>query len=356
MIEKMQKGVGGNSEMTISVIVPVYNAQETLQKCLSALKRSVTESTEIIIVNNGSTDNSFAICEEFKHNHPDLKILLLEERRQGPSAARNAGANIASGEWLVFTDADCIPSCTWISDYLVHFPEPGLGAVAGCIQPYPPSNVVQKAISLFTLPPITKEILHSGSNLREGFYPTANLAVKKEIFHSVGGFNENLRYGEDHELCHKIYQAGYRIKAIETAVVEHIHRSTLKGLLKQAFGFGSSHPFELKYFTSGRTILASPFLDMNKSTPGKWIWIDLNQADKKLILSLIPGLFWPPLCFLPIFYFFYLCFFIYRVGAQRNVITKARELPLLSLLLLLKSFALGAGRFVYSLKHKVLCV
>ena len=307
-------------------------------------------------MDNGSSDHSFEICKDFRGSHQNLRIVLREEIRQGPSAARNAGANYATGEWLLFTDADCVPSRTWISDYHVHFSEPGLGALAGCIQPYPPSNAIQKAIALFTLPPITKGILHSGSNLREGFYPTANLAVKKEVFDLVGGFNENLRYGEDHELCHKIYQAGYRIKAITEASVEHIHRSTLKGLWKQAFGFGSSHPFELKYFTSGRTIVAAPFLAVNRSTPGKWIWIDLNQADKKLILSLIPGFFWLPLCFLPIFYFFYLCFFIHKIATQRNVITKMRELPILSILLLLKSFALGAGRFLRSFEHKVLCI
>jgi glycosyltransferase involved in cell wall biosynthesis len=352
----MDKSTSWIPEMPISVIVPFYNAQETLQGCLSALARSATESTEIILVNNNSKDRSFTICEDFRQSHRHIRILLFEEATKGPSAARNAGASIARGDWLIFTDADCIPSRTWISDYLVHFSEARLGAVAGCIEPYPPSNLIQKAISLFTLPPITKETIYSESNLTEGFYPTANLAVKKEIFDLIGGFNESLRYGEDHELCHKIYQAGYRIKAIETAKVQHIHRSTLSGLLNQAFGFGSSHPFELRYLTPGKTIFSSPFLEINKSTPGKWIWVDLNQADKKLLLSLIPGLFWSPLYFILIVYFFYLCFFIHKVGTQRNVITNARELPTLSLLLLLKSFALGAGRFVHSFKHKVLCV
>ena len=352
----MDESISRILELSFSVIVPIFNAQETLQRCLSALAQSVNKSTEIILVNNSSTDNSLTICEDFKQSHPNLRILLLQEDTMGPSAARNTGANLAEGEWLIFTDADCIPSRTWISDYLVHFSDAGLGAVAGCIWPYPPSNLVQKAISIFTLPPITEEIVHSDFNIREGFYPTANLAVKKEIFDLIGGFNESLRFGEDHELCHKIYRAGYRIKAIETAVVEHIHRSTLKGLLKQAFGFGSSHPFELRYFTPGKTFLVFPFFKINKPTPGKWIWIDLNQADKKLLISLIPGLFWSPLYALSIIYFFYLCFFIYKVGAQRNVITKAKELPALSLLLLLKSFALSAGRFVYSFKHKVLCL
>jgi glycosyltransferase involved in cell wall biosynthesis len=342
--------------MYLSIIIPIRNSKNTLEEAFAGLISSINRDCELILVDNKSIDDSLQLCRQFRDSNPNLRILIHSEFKIGPSAARNTGARLAKGEWLIFTDADCIPSRTWISDYLLHFSDAGLGAVAGCIHPYLPSNVVQKAISLFTLPPITKEIIHSGSNITEGFYPTANLAVKREIFDYVGGFNENLRFGEDHELCHKIYSAGYRIKAIETAVVEHIHRNTLKGLLKQAFGFGSSHPFELRYFTSGKTILAFPFLKINKPTPGKWIWIDLNQADKKLLISLIPGLFWPPLYALSIIYFFYLCFFIYKVGAQRNVITKAKELPALSLLLLLKSFALGAGRFVYSFKHKVLCL
>ena len=307
-------------------------------------------------MDNGSTDDSVPICEEFRLNHPELRILLRRDDTPGPSAARNTGSDIAKGDWLIFTDADCVPSPNWISDYMVHFPEAGLGAVAGCIRPYPPFGLIQKAISLFTLPPITKETIHSASNLREGLYPTANLAVKREIFELVGGFNNCLRYGEDHELCYKIYNAGYTIKAIENANVEHIHRSTFRGFLRQAFGFGSSHPFELRYFTSGRTIVAAPLVDINRPTPGKWIWLDFNQADKKLLLSLVPGLFWPPLFFFSVLYFFYLCLFVHRVGRERSLFPKVRELPILALLLIMKSFALSAGRIVYSFKHNVICV
>jgi glycosyltransferase involved in cell wall biosynthesis len=345
-----------NSKVAVSVIVPVFNAQETLQRCLSALAVSATESTEIILVDNNSTDNSLLICEEFRQTHDRIRILLLQESVKGPSAARNAGAGRARGAWLIFTDADCVPSPSWISDYLAHFSGDRLGAIAGSIRPYPPSNVVQKATSLFTLPPITKGTIHTGSNLTAGFYSTANLAVKKEVFNLIRGFNERLTIGEDHELCYNIYGAGYRIKTIETAVVDHIHRSTLKGLLRQAFRFGSFHPFELRHFTPGKTILDSPLVHINMPTPGKWIWIDLNQADKKLLISLIPGLFWPPLYFLSIMYIFYLGFFIRRIGADRNVIIKVKELPALSLLLLLKSFVLGFGRFLYGLKHRVLCI
>ena len=150
----MDESIRRIPELPVSVIVPVYNAQDTLQRCLSALAGSATESMEIILVNNSSTDNSSNICEDFMQSHPHLRILLLQEDTKGPSAARNTGASLARGDWLIFTDSDCIPSPTWISDYLPHFSDARLGAVAGCIQPYPPSTLVQKAISLFTLPPL----------------------------------------------------------------------------------------------------------------------------------------------------------------------------------------------------------
>jgi GT2 family glycosyltransferase len=340
----------------ISVIVPFNNANKTLKLCLNAICEQAAVPDEVILVDNNSSDGSRKIVDSFIESFKDLRVSCVSEKIPGPSAARNSGANIARGEWLIFTDADCIPSQTWISDYLLHFSDAGLGAVAGCIHPYPSTGLIQKSMSLFTLPSITKETVHTASNLRGGFFPTANLAVRREVFDLVGGFNNSLRYGEDHELCHKIYRAGYGIKAIKSAVVEHIHRSTLRGLLKQAFGFGSAHPFELRHFTPGRTILVFPFLEINKSTPGKWIWIDLNQADKKLLLSLIPGLFWSPLCSVAIIYFLYLCLFVHKIGKQRNVITTAKELPALSLFLLVKSFALGAGRLVHCIKHKVMCI
>lgn len=347
-----------SAKICVSVIIPFYNAQDTLNRCLDGLAMKPTDNTEIILVDNNSTDRSFELCKNFQQSHPDLRVELIKEHTQGPSAARNAGAKIAKGDWLIFTDADCVPSPNWISDYSAHFRDDNIGAVAGAIWPSvsSDSNAVQKSVSLFTLPPITEEKVHNDYNINEGLYPTANIAVRKKIFELIGGFNGNLSYGEDHELCYKIYKAGFKIKAVTNAIVRHIHRSTMKGLLKQAFGFGSAHPFELRRFTPGRTILTFPFYKINMKTPGRWVWIDFNQADKKLLISFIPGLLWPPLFLIPLIFFIYLCFFIKRIGDQRKVEINLQEIPFLSILLFLKSIALTAGRIRYSFKHKVVCI
>jgi glycosyltransferase involved in cell wall biosynthesis len=343
--------------MKISVIVPFLNASQHLGNCLQALVGQQVQDLEIILVDNGSIDCSADIAQEFISNHPESRIILLEEKTPGASAARNSGARKAQGVWLIFTDADCVPDSEWVSDFKKEINKnDSVGALAGCIRPAQSDRIVSRFLGMFTLPGNETDSLHSGTTLMEGLFPSANLAVRRDIFNLIGGFTESLRFGEDHDLCYKIYKSGYKIKAITNAVVRHIHRTTLIGLAKQSFGFGTAHPYELRHFTSGAIILSSPLIQVNRPCKGIYIWIDMNQADKKLLISLIPGLFWSPLYILSIIYFSYLCFFINKVGVQKNVSIKIWELPALSTLLIMKSVALTVGRLVYSFKHKVLCV
>jgi glycosyltransferase involved in cell wall biosynthesis len=339
----------------ISVVIPFYNAEKTLKLCLNAVCDQATTPDEIILVDNNSNDNSRKIADSFIEEFGQSKITYAFCEKPGPSAARNKGANIATGGWLFFTDSDCLPSSTWISDYIRHFGDEEIGAVAGCIKPYSPSNVVQKTLSLFTLPENQEEIIRDHFSIVEGLYPAANLAVKRDIFSLVGGFNESLMYGEDHELCYKIYESGCKIKVVKDAVVEHIHRKSLGAFLKQSFWFGTAHPYDLRYLSQGRIIFMSPFLNINKVKAGRYIWIDLNQADKKLLGVIILGLLWWPFYSLALIYFLYLCSFIYKKAWEKNIKANIIELPPLAFLLFLKSAALTMGRIIGSFRNRVLC-
>jgi len=88
----------------ISIIVPVYNVETYLPKCLDSIINQTYENLEIIIVNDGSTDNSPQICE--KYAKQDSRIKLLHKKNGGLSSARNAGLDIANGEYLGFVDSD----------------------------------------------------------------------------------------------------------------------------------------------------------------------------------------------------------------------------------------------------------
>ena len=92
--------------MLISTIIPVYNAEKFLCKCLdSLLNAQISEVTnEIILIDDGSTDNSLEICKDYESNHNNIKV--FSQKNQGPSVARNVGLNKALGDWITFVDSD----------------------------------------------------------------------------------------------------------------------------------------------------------------------------------------------------------------------------------------------------------
>jgi len=91
---------------TVSVVVPIYNAAEFLEECLDSLSRQSFTDFEVIIVDDGSTDNSAGICRKF--TYADSRFRLIKQENAGTSATRNTGIDAASGNWIVFVDADDI--------------------------------------------------------------------------------------------------------------------------------------------------------------------------------------------------------------------------------------------------------
>lgn len=94
---------------TVSVIVPVYNAEKTLAACLGNLVHQTLPEIELILVNDASTDNSLHILLECEQAFPDKVTIVNLEHNSGPGGARNAGLSLASGKYIGFTDSDDIP-------------------------------------------------------------------------------------------------------------------------------------------------------------------------------------------------------------------------------------------------------
>src|SRR5690554_2572883 len=108
------------SQSLLSVIIPIYNAEEFLVRCLNSVVNQTYQELEIILINDGSTDNSRSICEEYARI--DSRILLLNKKNGGQSSARNAGLDIARGDYITFVDSDdYIDSDTYAvnMDYLI---------------------------------------------------------------------------------------------------------------------------------------------------------------------------------------------------------------------------------------------
>lgn len=98
-MEKIRMG-----KATISAVVPVYNVEKYLKDCLDSIIRQIVPFDEVILINDGSTDNSRRICEAYCEKYSYLK--LADQENRGPSAARNAGIRLAAGDYIVFIDSD----------------------------------------------------------------------------------------------------------------------------------------------------------------------------------------------------------------------------------------------------------
>jgi len=92
----------------VSVIIPIYNAEPYLRRCLDSVLNSTCQDFELILVNDGSTDKSLELCREYTVR--DSRVQLVSQENRGVSAARNRGLEICRGEWVVFVDADDVIS------------------------------------------------------------------------------------------------------------------------------------------------------------------------------------------------------------------------------------------------------
>lgn len=88
----------------ISIIIPVYNAEDKLHRCLDSVLKQSYKDIEVIIINDGSTDGSLSICESYKSK--DNRVIIIDKKNAGVSAARNSGLRIATGKYIQFVDSD----------------------------------------------------------------------------------------------------------------------------------------------------------------------------------------------------------------------------------------------------------
>jgi len=342
-------------QFTVSIIIPFLNAGKTLSKCIDALRSQTLKPSEIILVDNNSSDESPSIAKAAVYRQPATFKYVLEKRK-GPSFARNKGVKHAKGEILVFTDADCIPHSNWLTNLLPTFDDMKVGAVAGRIVGFEPKSTADKFHSLFTMTGPSTGRVYTEFSLVTGGFPTANLAVRKELIDSINGFDEDLEiYSEDYDLCARIYKAGYHISYVPEAVVYHQHRNSLSGTWRQGFGFGKGHAILLKRHFERMVIIDLPKIHYQSQ---KWplrVWLDMQGADKRLMGLTLLSLVWWPLWALLIAYLLYI--FSHMRSRLRGCNLHAGFLEKWQMVaaLLVKSLAMTTGRIIGAIRERVLC-
>jgi len=342
-----------------SVIIPFKNAERTLERCLQSLMAQSYASFEVVLVDNNSTDRSPELAESYARRYGGkLQIRVLRESRPGPSEARNTGVRNAAGRYLAFTDSDCVAHPDWLREAIEAFDEPKVGAVAGNIEGYTPSNVVDAFHGLFTLRGLKETRIFSAFTLDTGGFATTNLVVRRDVFEQVGEFDPLLGANrdvcaEDHDLCARIYKAGFSIKTIQRGTIYHIHRADLRATWRQARLFGIGHSILLdRHFQRLVLIEMGRFQLRTLNLPLK-AWIDLSSADKKMAAILVLSFLYPPLVVLAPAYVFYLARLIVKRAKRSDMSLRPMDSIAMAGLLLMKSMAMTVGRLQGSFRYGV---
>jgi GT2 family glycosyltransferase len=211
------------SELSISIVVPVANGGTAFAECLAALSRLAPQPHEVIVVDDGSTDGSAERADA-----AGVRVIRMA-RRAGPAAARNRGAAAASGDVILFVDADVLVAADTVLRVREVMTDRSLAAVIGSYDSRPTApGIVSQYKNLI------HRFVHQTSGPDAFTFWGACGAIRHDVFLSVGGFDE--RYVdasiEDIELGYRLCRAGYRIRLEPTLEVTHAKRWTLMSWLR----------------------------------------------------------------------------------------------------------------------------
>jgi glycosyltransferase involved in cell wall biosynthesis len=198
--------------LSISIIIPALNEEKMIGRCLESLANMAfaRDRFEVLLVDNGSRDNTLTIAESFKDR---LNLKVLQHAGVRISALRNLGARAASGNIVAFLDADCLAPSDWLDRILNLLPTDGAGVLGAHYLLPEKSSWVGRTWHRYQEAPKAGEVSH---------VPAGDLIMRRDDFLKLDGFDETIQTNEDYELCERARKAGLRVQAFPEIGVVHL--------------------------------------------------------------------------------------------------------------------------------------
>ena len=201
--------------VSISVVIPAYDAQETVEECLTALSKQTIPRTEyeIIVVDDGSTDATAEIAA--RHG-----AVVLRQPNSGPAVARNKGTAAARGPIVLFTDADCAPVSDWIEQMVAPLRDPQVAGVKGVYRTRQKNRTAR-----FIQIEYEDRYDHTARSHHVDFIDTYAAGYRRDILLASGGFDAHFPFAsvEDQELSFRLAEAGHLMVFVPQGIVYHHH-------------------------------------------------------------------------------------------------------------------------------------
>ncbi|GAA3230034.1 glycosyltransferase [Oerskovia jenensis] len=249
----MSTPAGAQARPELSVIIPAYDAEATLGVQLGALlAQRPAWPWEVIVSDNGSSDGTRRLVQEWTGRMPELRLVDASARR-GPSAARNIAVAQARSVALAFCDADDMVADGWVE--AMHRALSEHEFVAGPFEGARLNADLTSSVTWtaqtdrLTVKPGLEQFVTAGSG---------NMGVRTAVFDEVGGFYEGARTAEDDDFCIRVQLAGHDL-VFDPDIVLHVRRRDgLRNIARQSFAYGAgerwlSHRYELLYAQSPST-------------------------------------------------------------------------------------------------------
>jgi len=258
----------------VTVVVAAYNSGRTIDKCLKSLMTLNYPDYEVIVVNDGSTDDT----EEIAKLYP-FRLITTENR--GVSSARNEGLFAATGEIVAYIDSDARADPDWLAYLVTNYLTSDVDGVGG--PNFAPSEDNWIAKCVYRSPGGPTQVMLD--DVYSEHIPGCNMSFRKEALEEIGGFNPIFTAaGDDVDICWRLLDKGYKIGFSPSAVVWHHRRPSAKAYWKQQVGYGRSeallegvHPNKFNpwghTFWQGRIYAPYPFFHLfNKPIIYHGLW------------------------------------------------------------------------------------
>lgn len=215
----------------ISIIICTHNGGRTLYGCLASLTRLSSPPHEILLIDDGSTDRTPALAAQFP------QVAYHRQDHAGLSTARNRGAELATGSVFAYLDDDCEVD----PDYLTHlggaFRSSSYAAIGGPNLPFPAPT--RKQAILNSLPGAPVQVMLTDQEAEH--LPGCHLAVRREAFEAIGGFDPQFwTAGDDVDFCWRLQSHGYHLGFCPSSFIWHHRRATFRAYLRQQIGYGTA--------------------------------------------------------------------------------------------------------------------
>ena len=326
----------------VSVLIPAYNEALAIVNVIDHVLKSSHRDLEVIMIDDGSSDSTYAAAEAVFGTHPQVK--LLRKPNGGKASALNAGLRLATGDFIVCIDGDTLMTPTTIGELLAKFANPRVGAVAGCVKIANPNNLLTRWQEVEYA--IGQNLDRQALELINGMntVPGAAGAFRLNVIKEVGGY-ESDTLAEDTDITMRILRAGYLVGYAPKAFAITEAPETSKQLLRQRFrwsygamqtlwkhrsAFGSRTAKGLGWFTLPQVLIFQLMMP-----------ILIPVADFMLIAHLWSGSHWSILGAGLLF----LAVDLFAAGLALILAGERKRLPYMSLMLVTQRF--GYRYFVF---------